>query len=267
MRGWAMMVGLIGEGQEIHLGEEAGLEQWNRALAAVQGKWTVHCPEALADHFPAAHSIVADEKLNLTASLRSHVALNVQDWISALLSGNIGQSAALAPPLTEQGFNLYVCRDLELAKDYVRHRYAGELDKRYGLLASSKAKNLARYGVQNGFEYTRRLKVGPWYNDDPTSPGSCCQLREVATEFSCQGLELDMPIIAWGDDFWWEGEWKIKPAFRSEARDPKRLRTNSYRVLLSRGRDGIIVFIPPEGRLDGTYHQLKLAGIRDLATG
>jgi DUF2075 family protein len=160
-----------------------------------------------------------------------------------------------------------VCRDIEDAKGYVRQRYAGEIDKRYGLLASSKANNLPRYGVQNGYEFTRNLRVGPWYNDDPDSPKSCCQLKEVVTEFSSQGLELDLPIVCWGDDFWWDGGWQIKPPRRSEAKDPKQLRTNSYRVLLSRGRDGVLVFLPPEEKLDATYEMLSAAGMQSLSVG
>lgn len=180
----------------------------------------------------------------------------------SLCLGPLSPRHQLSP--TQQGFQLYVCRDLDAAKTYVRERYSGELDKRYGLLASSKAKNVRHYGVQNGFEYTRRLRVGPWYNDDAISSRSCCQMREVATEFSCQGLELDMPVIAWGDDFWWDVDWKIKASRRSGAKDPKRLRTNSYRLLLSRGRDGILVFVPPEGNLDATFTLLRQAGMNAL---
>jgi len=125
-----------------------------------------------------------------------------------------------------------------------------------------------RYGIHNEFNYTKRLKVGPWYNDPPTSPFSCCALRDVATEFSCQGLELDYPLICWGEDFVWErGEWKSpKPGGRSKAKDPHRLRMNSYRVLLSRGRDGFIIFIPPEPKMMSTYQALKTAGMRELVS-
>jgi DUF2075 family protein len=112
----------------------------------------------------------------------------------------------VAEQIAEQGFAMYLTHELERAEDYLRERYDGEVDKRYGLLASSKAKNVARYGIQNSFNYTRRLRVGPWYNDAPESQDSCCQLREVATEFSCQGLELDFPLVAWGDDLKWDGE-------------------------------------------------------------
>jgi hypothetical protein len=82
----------------------------------------------------------------------------------------------------------------------VLERQTGFEDKRYGLLASSKAKNLERFGIDNSFQATRRVKKGPWFVDDPCEPLSCCRLDSVATEFACQGPELDLPIVAWGDD-------------------------------------------------------------------
>ncbi|GHO78439.1 hypothetical protein KSD_62100 [Ktedonobacter sp. SOSP1-85] len=82
----------------------------------------------------------------------------------------------------------------------LRERYQGQEEKRYGLLASSKAKNLSAYGIHNDYNYTKNLREGPWYNDSPNSNFSCCQLHDVATEFACQGLELDFPIIGWGSD-------------------------------------------------------------------
>jgi DUF2075 family protein len=107
------------------------------------------------------------------------------------------------------------------------------------------------------------LKDGPWYNDPPDSRYSCCQLHDVATEFACQGLELDFPIVCWGNDLRWnDGRWTSPPAKRSKARDPHQLRINSYRVLLSRGRDGYAVFVPPEASLDATYQVLLSAGLQ-----
>jgi len=159
---------------------------------------------------------------------------------------------------------MYLTDDLERAKDYVRTRYAEAVDARYGLLASSKAKNLVAYGVHNDFAYTRRLREGPWFNDEPSSHFSCCQLRDTATEFQCQGLELDFPIVCWGDDLWWaDGRWQSRPARRSAARDPHLLRLNSYRVLLSRGRDGLVVFCPQDGH-PGTREALLYSGLVPL---
>jgi hypothetical protein len=265
MKGWALVVGLIGEGQEIHLGEEAGLGQWNDAIAAVGGGWSVYCPTKLAEAFPAAKTVHTRHELDLTASLRSHLAEDVQLWVRQLLDGNLGKAAETANVVAGQGFDMYLTRDIEVAKAYVRDRYAGNLDKRYGLLASSKAKNLDRYGVRNGFNFTKVLKEGPWYNDPPESRLSCCALHDVATEFACQGLELDFPIVSWGSDLVWNGSrWQSPPQPRSQARDPHTLRLNSYRVLLSRGRDGFVVFVPDEPQMNLTCDALRDAGLGGL---
>jgi len=108
------------------------------------------------------------------------------------------------------------------------------------------------------------MREGPWYNDPPTSFSSSCALRDVATEFSCQGLELDFPIVCWGDDFVWDSAWRSPAAPRSKAKDPHRLRVNSYRVLLTRGRDGFFIFVPKEIGMETTYAALVRAGVREL---
>jgi hypothetical protein len=80
------------------------------------------------------------------------------------------------------------------------------------------------------------------------------------------GLELDFPIVCWGNDFIWNGEWKSPPAKRSKAKDPHQLRVNSYRVLLTRGRNGFIVFVPNEIGMQSTYEALKGVGFREMKT-
>ena len=265
MDGWALVVGLIGEGQEIHLGEEAGLGQWNDAIAAVGGGWTVHCPAKVAQLFAAAKSVVTKAELDLTTSLRSHLAEDVQAWVRQVLTGELAQAAKTAEVVAGQGFDMYITRDVEAAKAYVRERYAGNQGKTYGLLASSKAKNLDPYGIRNGFNYTKVLKEGPWYNDPPESKLSCCALHDVATEFACQGLELDFPIVGWGSDLTWNGtQWVSPPQPRSAAHNSHTLRLNSYRVLLSRGRDGFAVFVPDEPQMATTYEALRAAGLRSM---
>ena len=258
---WALMVGLIGEGQEIHLGEEAGLSQWNDALARMSEPWVVHCPRHVAHFFPAAARLQVADVLDLTVSLRSHRAEDVQLWVGDVLHGQLDEAGRRAPALLDSGFDLYVTRDLEAAKLYARERYRGGEDTRFGLLSSSKGK-LERYGIDGGYQATRRLKVGPWFWDSPDAPLSCCQLRAVATEFQCQGLELDFPLVAWGTDVWWDGQaWKSRPQPRSEAKDAHQLRINSYRVLLTRGRDGVAMFVPSgSGSADATFAALREAG-------
>jgi DUF2075 family protein len=139
------------------------------------------------------------------------------------------------------------------------------LDKRYGQVGSSKAKVLGQYGFRTDFSFTRNFREGPWFNDLPTAKDSCCQLDETATEFACQGLELDFPIVGWGEDLVFDGAaWTAKPSPRSKARDPAQLRRNSYRVLLTRGRDGMVIFVPPVQPLARSLVALQEAGCLPL---
>lgn len=263
---WCVLVGLIGEGQKIHVGEEDGMEQWNIGLQQAASPWHVHCAPEQAHYFTAIDSacLHLGDRFNLTTSLRTHRAKDVQDWVAHLLAGEFAAAAQIMPHLTATGFDAYLTRDLERAKAYCRDRYQTQPQKRYGLLASSRARNLPKYGVANDFKTTQRLKVGAWYVDPPDSEFSCCQLTHVATEFSSQGLELDLPIVCWGNDLVWrEDSWSSTTRQRN-VKNPLRLRLNSYRVLLTRGRDGFIIYIPPDPAMDNTYEKLRSARLSPL---
>jgi hypothetical protein len=261
---WCLMVGLIGEGQEIYLGEEGGLKQWNEAITSTSVPWKVHCPEKLSSIFTNASETSINEELNLTQTLRSHLAEDVQKWVNAVLNGLPDEAASYIKTINAQGFDMYLTRDLEKAKKYVLERYGNDLEKRYGLVASSKYKILPKYSVPNDFMSTKVVREGPWFIDDYTSPQSCCQLTKVMTEFGCQGLELDFPIVCWENDFVWDGEkWKVTRETKG-ALDSFNLRKNSYRVLLSRGRDGMIVFVPNDTSLDTTYSYFQNTGLSPL---
>ena len=248
------------------------MEQWNQALAKMPSPWIVHCPSLdaqklpLADLFAFAGAVKVDEALSLDHSLRSHLALDLPSWVAALLTGDIAGAASLAPKIRSAGFNLYLTQDINLAKDYVKSRYASDEDARYGLLASNKDRSL-KFGVRNDYPIQKNLKnhIGPYFIDPPESRRSCRQLDDVATPFECQGLELDFPIVCWGDDLWWNGsKWTIRDPRRSQERDPYRLRLNAYRVLLTRGRDGMIIFVPPIPLLEKTNAVLLEAGCQIL---
>lgn len=265
---WSVVVGLIGEGQEIHVGEEAGIDQWNDALHRGEKPWFVHAPPGIAQRFSAASTIHQTPFLNLSTSLRTHVAKDVQNWIAAVLDGKIQEAASLAHRIHREGFDMYVTQSFDDAKDYVRTRYEGHPLKRYGLLASSKPSRsiVDELGVPRDFQTTKRLKFGPWYNDPPDSPLSCCQLTSAVTEFGCQGLELDIPIVCWGEDLRWEDAGWVATLLPRKAQDPFQLRINAYRVLLSRGRDGIVIWVPPIQKMQQTYQTLKRSGAAELPT-
>lgn len=112
------------------------------------------------------------------------------------------------------------------------------------------------YGIDNSFQATslRYLDIGKWFNTDVSSGISCCNLEKVVTEFGCQGLELDLPIVCWGPDMKWNGSsWVLYRASQPKDSDDNVYRANSYRVLLTRGRDGFIIFVPNDASLDGVY--------------
>jgi len=268
---WCVLVALIGDGQAIHAGEEGGTPLWASGLKVLRKshEWTVHTPPRLSAPFQHASVCVhSTEVLNLDTEIRFHLTPRVHQFVAGILEPLSAQElAAMANELHESGHRFFVSRNLDFAKRYLRERYSDAVHARFGLLASSKDKWLPDFGVDNTFWTTQRLRVGPWYNDAPSSSQSCCQLETVATEFSSQGLELDFALVAWGSDLLWTNDaWSMANSrgTQGELKNPLALRRNVYRVLLTRGRDGSVVFVPPDEQFDPTFRRLLDVGFRLL---
>lgn len=271
---WSVLVALIGSGQAIHIGEEGGLALWRDAIRrnARGSEWTVHGAPDYAETFGAMPGGSRwNSVLNLNTEIRFHLTPKVHAFVAALLDmegqPKLIEVSALAADLHAGGHRFLITRSFQSAREYLSERYADAKLARYGLIASSKDKWLPGHGVDNTFQTTKRLRVGPWYNADPADPESCCQLETVATEFSSQGLELDCALLAWGSDLLWtDCGWSIQFAGgnRPRPRDPLTMRRNVYRVLLTRGRDGTVVFLPDDRRMDRTYKYLIGCGFRSL---
>jgi hypothetical protein len=270
---WCVVIGLIGSGQEIHIGEEAGLGQWRTAVegSARHGEWTIHGPPNVAGLFRGGRIPFENKStLNLDTELRFHQAKDLHRFVAELLTDSDPNALApIAGQLNRDGYHLRITRDLEIAKDYLRDRYADDRTARFGLIASSRDRDLVRFGVMNDFQSTKRVRPGPWYGEDEDdyAGNSCRRFEACMTEFGAQGLELDAALLAWGTDFVREGErWSIansrryKPAGNAKVRDPYQLRVNAYRVLLTRGRDCTMVYVPRLGSLDETFEYLASAG-------
>ncbi|MXY13400.1 MAG: DUF2075 domain-containing protein, partial [Chloroflexi bacterium] len=216
---WSVVVGLIGDGQEIHLGEESGLTLWAQALreSSNAGSWQVHGPLSMAGAFEDL-SFVGHETLSLDESIRSHFASQLHEYVARIVAGPDRSTTgmrALAERLEREGHDLRITRDLLKAKRYLRERYAKDPEARYGLIASSRDKDLVSFGIPNDWQSTSRFNFGPWYNDSEDDPGgrSCRHLEEAVTEFGAQGLELDAVLLAWGTDFRIvDGHWSIDRA-------------------------------------------------------
>lgn len=273
---WCVVVGLIGSGQEIHEGEEAGIGQWKTAIDESDNcsAWTIHGPPGVSDLFAkGAVPFESKSSLNLDTELRFHQATDLHQYVAGLLGGaELDDLRPRADRLNIDGFHLRITRDLNIAKSYLHDRYSDDPTARFGLIASSRDKDLIQFGVPNDFQSTKRVKFGPWYgeNEDDRRGNSCRILETCVTEFGAQGLELDAALLAWGTDFLrTENRWSIAQArsYRgSLVRDAFQLRLNAYRVLLTRGRDAIVIYVPAIPTLDETYTYLCESGFAPLST-
>ena len=264
---WCVLLILVGEGQEIYYGENSGLKLWNDAIINSEKEWELVYPPKLSNvfEFNSLNKNINNDVFDLTISLRSHLSGNVSAFVNNLIDGNIEEASKLSENILSEGYPMHCTRNLEIAKQYCKDRYENEPTKRYGIIVSSKANGLKKYGLDGSYIATKDLDYGKWYNSPPDNPNSCCSLNQAVSEFGVQGLELDMPIIGWDEDMSWDGEkWKKYRIKEDENSANNLYRRNTYRVLLTRGRDGFIVFVPNESKLDPVYEILKEAGIKEL---
>ena len=277
---WCTVLGLIGGGQEIHSGEEGGVKQWADAIKASPNaaNWDIHGPLSYAYLFEQAglgSKYKVNDALYLDRSIRFSGAVHLHEWVSGVVDETMPDERLqeLAAQCKESGVVMRVTRDLEVAKRYLWGRFIKDSDARFGLMISSRDKSLAAYGVPQIGKYQ---PVGEWYVEDEINPNSCRRLREAITQFEAQGLELDAALVCWGNDFTWTAQpmedavsrWDITKGKKwkktSIIRDPLALRRNTYRVLLTRGRQGTVIFVPPQADLDATCQRLISAGCETL---
>lgn len=262
--GGYVLVGLVGDGQEIHGGEEGGLGQWADAVRSSGVSWRICCPPRITGTFRGLDTEGVQD-LDLSRSLRSRRAERLHLWVSRLLGEELEAAADVAKEISDQTYPIRLFRNLDDVRRYARERFAGEPTALFGLVASSHAKNLQKLGIDNTWNATRRVRVEQWFNHPLESPYSACQLDQPITEFMCQGLELDLPVICWGNDLMWSGDrWKVTPVRRRfPLRNPDQIVRNTYRVLLTRGRDGLAILVPSDRSFDETAGALVAAGVRE----
>ena len=274
---WCVVVGLIGTGQEIHIGEEGGLGQWADAInkSNQSENWDVYIPNNsdVIDHFQRVSNVSHLDVLELDNTIRFHLATQLYDFVECLLEGRAVEAKQISQTLELNGYHLRLTHDLDQAKSYLHQRYSENPDARYGMVASSRDKDLKNYGIPKGFKSTGEVdrgRYGKWYSEPRGVDGSCCELDTVTTEFGAQGLELDACLLAWGTDFirkddQWNNDGASGYRDAHRIKDAKALRMNTYRVLLTRGRDGCVVFIPPiADKMRETYSYLNNCGFLKL---
>jgi hypothetical protein len=257
---WAVIVCLVGGGQEIHTGE-AGIDAWLEAVNSRFPHWHMHISSKLTDTEYAAGKALDvirqrqnthfDDSLHLSVSMRSFRAENVSAFIKALLDCE-KQPAREAFMRLADRYPIAVTRDLSRAKQWIRAHARGT--ERFGLIASSKAQRLKPHAVDI------RVDVNPvhWFLNGKEDTRSSYYLEDAATEFQVQGLELDWACVSWDGDLRFTGSGWSFHDFRGDRwcnianGENRRYLRNTYRVLLTRARQGMVIFVPPGDASDPT---------------
>ena len=258
---WAVVICLVGGGQEINRGE-AGIGGWLDAIQSSFPDWNVHVSPNLSDseyaagnalsHLSGVRAISKDPDLHLSVSMRSFRAENVSAFVKSVLDCEIATAKEQLSLLRDR-FPIVITRDLARAKDWIRSKARGS--ERFGLVASSGAERLRPHAVDVRFE------INPihWFLNDSADVRSSFYMEDPATEFQVQGLELDWVCMTWDADLRLSRsqDWNYHSFRGDKWTNVHKLETrqyllNAYRVLLTRARQGMAIFVPPGDEADLT---------------
>lgn len=278
---WCVIICLIGGGQEINIGE-AGLSEWIRALKIHFPDWEIYYSPYLLEHSEylsesplseyLEHKGQKNPQLHLAISVRSFRSEKLSDFINALLKRDNDLAKRLYQ-IIQNDYPILLTRNLDIAKQWLKERAKGS--ERYGLLSSSGARRLKAFGV----DCKNEINESDWFLNDNNDVRSSCFLEDIATEFSVQGLELDWTCVAWDANFyikdnrWCFQNFKGSKWQNINQEQAQNYLLNAYRVLLTRARQGMIIWVPYGSNEDKTrlpeyydsiYHYLKEIGIQEL---
>ena len=278
---WCCVVCLIGGGQEINTGE-AGIIEWLKALDGTLSSWDVHISDVLSDeHYTIddvarlklqSSSYQTSKHLHLATSMRSFRAEKLSAFVSEIISGNDKAALKIYSTLADN-YPIFLTRKLEAAREWLRQ--SGRGTERIGLVASAGALRLRPEGIFIKSE----IDATNWFLNDKGDVRSSFFLEDVATQFDIQGLELDYVGVCWDADLRYEDVgWKMH-AFRGSkwqnvsSPERKKYLLNAYRVLLTRARQGMVIFIPegsendptrPPTYYDGVFNYLRDCGLQQI---
>jgi hypothetical protein len=257
---WAVIVCLVGGGQEINTGE-AGISEWLDSVERRFPQWQLYISSRLTDSEYGAGTLIQkckslpnvtmDDRLHLGVSMRSFRAENVSLLVKQVLDLEEASAMQTLNGLRDR-YPILITRDLIKAKQWVRDKARG--NERYGLVASSSAQRLKPHAIDV------RVDVDPvqWFLYARDDVRSSFYLEDAATEYDVQGLELDWACVTWDADFrrvrdGWE-HWRFVGARWNRVHKPERQKylLNAYRVLLTRARQGMVIVVPPGEPTDPT---------------
>ncbi|HEY6338655.1 MAG TPA: DUF2075 domain-containing protein [Candidatus Sulfotelmatobacter sp.] len=260
---WCVLIALVGGGQEIHTGE-AGLSEWGRALLGKFAHWSIALsPQALSGEYgagaklfelgtPDPEVLKVYPALHLDNPTRQFRGKTISLWAESLLRGDASECRAILAENTD--YSIQLTRKLVDAKTWLRDAARGT--ERYGLIASSGAKRLRAEGLELPPAGSRGVEH--WFLKGKEDVRSSFQLEVAATEFQIQGLEIDWAGVCWGGDFlrsdknWNAKQFKGTAWCEIHDDDTRNYVPNTYRVLLTRARQGMVLFIPEGSSEDVT---------------
>lgn len=258
---WAVIVCLVGGGQDINTGE-AGIQEWFDALRRSYPDWKVYVSNKITEEEYIGNSSFEElikgleckiiEKLHLSISLRSFRSEKVANFVHYLLNNEQEEAAKIYNEI-KKVYPICMTRDFNTAKKWIKMQTEGK-NCRYGLIASSQAKRLRAEGIW----VECKCKPEKWFLEGKDNIKSSYFMEEVATEFDIQGLEIDYALVGWDADYRYEnGHFECyKPSGSKwqtiNKEDNRRYLKNAYRVLLTRAREGFIIFIPKGDNSDNT---------------
>jgi hypothetical protein len=278
---WCTVICLIGGGQEINTGE-AGISEWISALELRFPNWEVYVSPRIVlpeygyqgdiHSFLASPRVHKDQRLHLAVSMRSFRAESLSQFVGYLID-NQHEDARATYEVIQRDYPIFVTRDLGSAKNWLRNHARGT--ERFGLVASSGAQRLRPEGIFVKAD----IEAANWFLNSSRDVRSSYYLEDVASEFAVQGLELDWVGVCWDGDFHHKDKGWVCQAFKgtswqSVKDQAKRLYLkNAYRVILTRARQGMVLFVPrgntldgtrPSSFYDGTFEYLRSCGIPTL---
>ena len=257
---WAVVVCLVGGGQEINNGE-AGISEWLEAIVQRFDDWEIHLPSNLVEsEYRATQAIERalalptarpNSKLHLATSMRSFRAESLSRFVREALDVDAEAAKVTLSELAPR-YPIKLTRDLNAAKNWLRDQARGS--ERYGIVVSSQAQRLKPHAIDV------RVKTDPvkWFLDGKNDTRSSYYLEDVATEFQVQGLELDWACVVWDGDLrfnggnWSHHEFKGTRWNKIHKPDRQLYLKNAYRVLLTRARQGMVLVVPKGSELDAT---------------
>lgn len=271
---WAVIICLVGGGQEINKGE-AGLPEWFSSLKRTFPHWDVYVTPQLNDSeyrreyrwsdMIAGLRIIENRDLHLSTSIRSFRTPDLAAFVKSVLDVEVDAAKALYRKIREK-YPIFLTRNINEAKQWVRKMSKGTT--KYGLIASSGGLRLK----PDGIFVKNDISVPNWFLNDKDDVRSCYYLEDVVTEFDIQGLEIDYSVVAWDADLRFvDGEWTYNSFTGSRwnkvnSANNRLYLKNAYRVLLTRARQGMAIFIPEgddsdetrkKAFYDGTYNYWK----------